>query len=216
MAGASVQHGQLSLSVSGRWWADVIIDTATVPTGQVTIAADGGLSLVGTVARAGVRLDSVHARIVGGKNTLAAQVRGAWRFAQVRDPLNAVLAATGEQLAPVDPALLALSLPLFTLAGNAGSALDAIADAAARALGSEVNWRFLSDGTLWLGAESWPTATLPADAEVADTAPAEHRVIISAATPALLPGVNLDGVGKVAAVDHWVEPASVRTWAWLA
>jgi hypothetical protein len=79
-----------------------------------------------------------------------------------------------------------------------------------------VLWRVLSDGSVWMGTESWPSAKLPDGADVLERFPSELRVELGVQTPTLMPGVNLDGVGKVAAVDHWVEHDQVRTDAWLA
>lgn len=217
--GADVLRARLHLPQRGPWFADLTLDTATAPSGRVTIAASGGLSLKGTVTRAGVQLDAAHVRVVGGAGGLGVVIpAGAWSNAQLRDPLKAALDAGGETASTtISSAISGAVLSTWTHAAQvAAVALDRLAYAAGKATGSSVLWRVLSDGTVWLGAEVWTSATLPAGADVLDRFPSENRVEIGAETPALLPGVNLDQVGKVAAVDHWITSHGVRTDAWLA
>jgi hypothetical protein len=217
-AGADVERGRLHLPSRGAWQARIKLDVATAPTGGVTLAAAGGLTASGTVATGGVQLDSAYVRIVGGAGGLGKSIApAAYRAALVRDPLAAILSAVGETLSPtVDPALLATLLPVWThTAERASAALDHLAYAAGQALGQAITWRVLLDGTVWIGAESWPAASLPSGDDVLCFFPDEGRYEIGASTPSLAPGVNLAGVGHVAAVDHWVASDQVRTWAWV-
>jgi hypothetical protein len=219
LGGAGVERGRIALGLSGAWTAQLVLDTPTPPSGPATIAAAGGLELHGTVvpSRSGARLDSSHVWVVGGAGGLATEVGGAFRSAQLRDPLNAILAASGEKLSSTTTSqVLSVSLPFWTLGVHrAGRALDELAAEAGRVLGKVIRWRVLSDGTIWLGAETWPTAKLPADADVLDTDPSRRQVTIGPATPALLPGVDLDGVGRVLAVEHHLQPDQVRSLAWI-
>jgi hypothetical protein len=50
---------------------------------------------------------------------------------------------------------------------------------------------------------------------VLDSFPADSRFVIGAESPWLLPGVNVAGVGKVVAVDHFFDHHEVRSWAWV-
>jgi hypothetical protein len=56
---------------------------------------------------------------------------------------------------------------------------------------------------------------MAAGSDLLEAFPAEGRYVIGAETPSLLPGVALEGVGHVAAVDHWITPHEVRSWAWI-
>ena len=209
--GVELLEAQIVLPINGRWWAKLISNTPTVPLdgAQATIAAEGGLSLTGTVQHAGVRLEAIHAHVVGGAGGLDKPVVGAWRSATARDPLQALASATGEKLSStIAAAILSTPIAYLTLAGTGGVGLDAIC----RAIGPECHWRFLGDGTMWVGNETWPAARLDDDSPIVDTAPAEHRFIIAPATPSLLPGYALGGVGNIVEVIHWVEPNQVRTW----
>lgn len=208
----------MHLPSRGPWHARVKLDAATAPSGRVTLAAAGGLTASGTVAGGGVQLDSAYLRIIGGAGGLGTTIRpAAYRNALSRDPLGAILSAAGESLSStVDQSILSVLLPVWTLAGErASSALDRLAYAVGLALGQALTWRVLLDGTVWIGAESWPAASLPAGADVLWFAPDDGRYELGVQTPALVPGVNVRGVGKVLAVDHWIEHDQVRTWAWV-
>ena len=123
----------------------------------------------GTVARAQVFSDVCGVLLVGGANGLQRHVAAAFQFAQLRDPLDTIAKATGETLSGTIAAdVLALPLDQWTVAGPGAISLDALATEAARQLGALVNWRFLEDGSLWMGRETWPTATLPETDQVLD------------------------------------------------
>lgn len=213
-AGADVLRAHLEIPQQGAWTAEVVLDTDRDVTGSVTLAAAGGLSLAGVVARGGVNpaLLRWEGVLVGGAGGLSKPVRGAFRNATAGDVLSAICSQSGEALsATVGAAVRAQSLPQWTLGqSTAAQALDRLA----AHLGAV--WRVLSDGTIWIGAETWPAASLPAGAEVVDPSQLVAYVEIGVTTPALLPGVALDGVGNVYGVEHWIEPSSVRTWAWTA
>lgn len=211
LADLVVLRGRISLYVNGGWTAELELAAGAVPAGAVTLRADGGLSIRGTVQPgAAVLRGRVHVIVTGGAGALGTRVEGAFRSAQLRDPLRAIAAATGDTLSStIDSTLLSRSLAFWTLgAYPAWRALRELANAAG------AHWRFLEDGTLWLGIETWPAAELPRTDAIIERFPREGRVEIAAATPSLLPGVELVGVGRVAGVDHWIEPDGVRTWAW--
>jgi hypothetical protein len=215
--GADVLSAHITLPLRGPWTAEVVLDTPSDVTGSVTLAAMGGLSLAGTVAwgQVNTALQQWEGVLVGGAGGLSRTVSGAYQFAQLRDPLGAIMQQSGETQGDVAADVLAVSLPQFSLGSwTASAGLEQLAAAATSALASPVNWRVLSDGRVWIGVESWPAQALPAGAEIIDPAGADRRVTIGPQTPALLPGVNLDGVGRVIAVDHWIDAFSVRTWAW--
>lgn len=219
-AGADLLKGHVSLPQTGPWTAVLELDTTTVPSGQVTLAADGGLSLKGFVLRAGADLqDRMHVRLVGGAGGLSKIVPpAAWQGATVRDPLNAIMSATGESLSStIDASITGLVQQLWTVAAQSGAAcLNLICYAAGQVLGKAIGWRILGDGTVWIGAETWPAQAMPDGADILRQFPGAGRYEIGAQTPSLLPGVNLTGVGNVAAVEHWLSPSEVRTWAWVA
>lgn len=216
---ADVIRGRIHLPLRGAWWAELVLDTDKAPTGSVKIEAADGLSLAGTVQRAGVYQDVVHARIVGGAGGLGKPCEPrAFQNAQLSDPLGVVTDASGDTLSgDVSATLKATLLTAWSSAKiTAAQGLDEIVGYASSAGGATINWRYLGDGKLWLGSESWPTAKLATADELLELEPSSGRQVIGVATPSLLPGVDLDGVGHVLGVDHWIEPTQIRTWAWTA
>lgn len=215
LAGADVHRGRIHMPQRGWWWAEIDSDSQTAPTGRVSIAAAGGFTLTGFVVRSGVYLDTARSHIVGGAGGLTKIISpAAFQNALVRDVLNAVLGGVGESLSSTIPAsVLATLLASWTLtASTAARALDSLTFAA----GAQT-WRVLGDGTIWLGNETWPSQSLPASSDVLDIHPTGPRFEIGCATPALMPGVFLTDVGSnVLAVDHFITPERVRTWAWGA
>lgn len=217
---ASVMRGRIVLPSSGNWVADLAIDATKAPTGSVTIAAADGITLKGTVLddRTAVHLDVCYLRVVGGAGGLWKDVSGAYRRAQLRDPLGAIMTTTGETLSmSVSSSVLGVPLDLWTLGRcRAARALDDLATAATKALGQAIRWRVLDDGSVWIGAEAWTATSMQAADVIVDVIPDERRVELGVETLTLLPGVNLDEVGNVAAVEHWIRPDKLRTWAWQA
>jgi len=197
------------------------LDTATPPTGKVSLVAAGGFTLKGSVqpGRSGVdMMGRAHVCLVGGAGGLGTLVNpAAYENAQLGDPLRAVIAAAGETLSStVSSSITSLILPKWTIVRQrAADLLDLLAQVASQRLGQLVTWRVLSDGTVWLGVETWPATAMPAGSDIINQYPAQSRFEIGAATPSILPGINLAGVGHVAAVDHWIRPDQVRSDVWI-
>ncbi len=213
-AGSDVISGRVKMPERGAWSSELKVDTAQMPSGQVKLEADGGISLSGTVLGGAVYLDVAHVHLVGGAGGLGKSVTAAaYRNAQLRDPLTAVLNAGSEKLSDtVEQTLLTTQLPFWsTLATTVAVALDQICAAA----GDGVLWRVLADGSIWIGVDTWPAESLPDDAVILDEAPDDGRYLIGVQTPALLPGVNLSDLSKnVVGVDHWISADEIRTVAW--
>lgn len=217
--GADALNGSIHLLSRGAWWAPLRLDASTAPIGKVTLAANGGLSLSGFVVTGGVAYDVAHVQVVGGAGGLGKTLTpAAYQNAQLRDPLGAIMNTSGESLSSkIDSSILAVQLPTWTIvASKAARGIDELCGAASQALGQAITWRVLSDGTIWLGSESWPSQQIPSGSDVLDSFPGEGRFVIGADTPWLLPGVALTGVGNVGAVDHFFDSHEVRSWAWLA
>lgn len=220
---ADALRAEIHIPKRGAWWANVSLDTRTVPTlkSTATITAVNGLSLTGTIAKSGTFLDTTYVHVVGGAGGVGALV-GPFAFQNclLGDPLNAVLSAARETpSATMSQTLTRMNLGTWTCTQkHTARLLDELCYVAQQQLGGEVNWRTLADGTLWMGQETWPSASLPSGADVILQHPVNPWFEIACETPALLPGVNLSDIGNlnVAAVDHWIDASSVRTWAWTS
>lgn len=220
-AGADVLSGEIHIPLRGAWWANLRLDTPTAPArkSSATIAATNGLSLTGVVSRAGSFNDVAYVHVVGGAGGTGALVGPfAYQSCVLGDPLGSILSAAGESLSStVSTSITRLSLGTWTATQkHAARLLDELCWAAAHQLGGLVNWRTAGDGRLWLGVESWPSQSLAPGADVIWQHPVNPWFEIACDTPSLLPGVNLVDIGKlnISGVDHWIEAASVRTWAW--
>lgn len=154
LSGQPVIDMRLALPLAGAWHADVSVDSQEELTGQVTLKVDGN-AFVGTVRRGGVVADTGTYRLVGGAGGLAKSARAkAYNNATVQLVLQDILGDAGESLSPtVSPSLLSLVLPFWvTRAAPTAYALGELVEA----LGGDVVWRVLPDGSIWLGVETWP------------------------------------------------------------
>jgi hypothetical protein len=202
----------LSVPRVGAWRADLMVDAeaTTGLTGAVTLAIDEGKSRwVGRVFRGGENFGRVELRVVGGAGGLAKQLPGkSYRNTNARVLLTDILGAAGERLSPsVAPALLAVQLAAWSrAAGTASSQLTAALDTIAPG----AVWRVLPDGTVWLGAETWPT-TPAFESSLLERDPREGRLVLAGVESyRLLPGQTLDGQ-RVAYVEHHVSAEALRT-----
>lgn len=214
--GHPVETGRISMGLSGCWVFQGRVTTPTLPAGAVKLTCEGGLQLAGFVdpANSGVFLDSAEVRVVGGAGGLSRPVSGTYQFAQLRDPLQAILDASGEQLASsVSAALLEVPLRRWQIIrSTCGAALFALAQAAQEAQGQPIRWRVRPDGLLWIGAETWPSQALATGDAVEWSYPSERRTVLAVTTPTLAPGCTVATLGRIGAVEHVIEPAKVRTW----
>lgn len=215
-----VTSGHISMPLSGVWVADLVIDQ---PDGSgfdagtaVTIAAEDGFELHGTVQpdRSGSFLDSVHVRVVGGAagmgKTLTA--RGYVQpGAFVRDVLNGIAGDAGETLSTdIDAGLLGTNITAWsTFQQTAAQGLNQLL----AFIAPTASWRFLADGKLWVGVDSFPSASDSFD--IIGQTPSDGTFDLAVTSPSIMPGVTLDGVGKVNRVEHFIDDGALRSHVWV-
>lgn len=221
--GHAVISSVVSLPLFGVWVADLAVDQLDAldfkPGASVTCETDdGSLELEGTVLpdRGGAFIDTTHVRIVGGKAGLA-KVATPKFFrspqALLRDVFNALLGDAGESLsATVSAALLASNLDAWTITRMPVSqALNVVLARVA----PDAGWRILPDGTWWAGTETW-TKVRP-ELEVLRHDPADGSFELGVDRPIIVPGQDVEGVGKVARVEHTLSRGGkVRSKVWIA
>lgn len=215
---SDVVSGRIHMPLRGAWWADLKLDAQTPPSGKVTIAAQGGLSIAGTIVRSGAYLNSVHVRVYAGSGGAATLVSPAsFQSAKASDALNQILAATGDTASStIASSVLSAQFNFWSIAAETfGRAIDNLCGGIGRALNQTINWRVLSDGTVWIGRENWPQQSLPTTTDVLWVSPVGPRYELGALTPLLTPGVNVPELGNLSGVDHWIEDDRIRTWAWI-
>ncbi len=214
-----VLSGSIAMPLIGVWTADVVIDqpdgTGFDAGTRVTISSADGAELVGTVAagRSGSFLDSVHVRVLGGAGGMSrtAQPRSyASPSAYVRDVLNGLASDSGETLsADIPSSVSAAPLNAWSvMAVPVSQALVTLINAVSE--GS--SWRLLPDGTLWIGTESWPTASPAVD--ILSQNPVDGTYDLGVNTVSVIPGVTLENVGQVARVEHQILPEKIRSRVW--
>jgi hypothetical protein len=208
---SDVLRARVAMPREGAWVADVEVDRRTPLAGQVALRTfDDRLRLVGTIERAGVERDTLHARIVGGSGGLDTVVAPqAYRFVPARMIFRDLLAAAGEQLSTAaEDAVLGMNVPYWTReVGPCAAGLSRLCAAL------EASWRILADGTVWVGRDTWPEVA-PFAFDLLEDAPSEGRQVLGVEAPNLLPGVSLSG-RHVALVVHSVGDGAARTEVWF-
>lgn len=189
---------------TGVWTAVIDVDSEVTLSGAVTLVIDG-VTWQGTIARGDLFAGRVHAQVVGGAGKLSTALDAKY---YIGITLGVVLAdlmmGTGERLsASADTRVLGHSVARWARPkGKAGLALRQVADEILN-----VNWRMLRDGTVWLGAESWPTVSPVFDET--DQAPGRDSLTIAPDSPIVTPGSTLQGK-LVSRVTTTLTPGGLR------
>lgn len=210
--GSTVISGRIGMPRIGAWTADLFVASSVVPTGPVDLQVSPRLTLRGTVTRAGVHETLLHVRLVGGGNGLRSFVTPKHYTAPtLRVVLKDLLADVGETLSStVSPALLNTQFQHWTtLRMPAARALRCVLERA----GSGISWRYLPDGTFWIGSETWPESSV-VYAEL-DASPEDDLLSLILDAPELLPGTALAG-RRLDALEYEMRPGALITTAWLA
>jgi len=208
LSGHDVITATVILPRVGRWMAyvEVVADTLDGLEGAVILDL-GEVKLKGTASRSGVFAQSVTLLVVGGASHLYRTVGPrAFLAGSVGVVLQALADDVGERLAATcDPQTMATALPRWLRRERLAYAeIQSIAEAA----GPDVGWRFLRDGTLWMGRESWPVTTLAHD--LLSETPTNNSAVIGTEQPQLQPGVTFNG-RRVEEVQYLVGAEQIRT-----
>jgi hypothetical protein len=200
-----VNSGEIAMPRIGTWVADFALDGAP-PTGACTISvADGAVVFRGTVVRTNSFRERHSVLVVGGAGGLSGYVpHKHHRAVPVETPIGAILADAGETLSSTsDAATLRTRLAAWSRrAGTGGDALTTLLDDVGAA------WRVLDDGTVWVGAETWPAATVAM--QVTSDGGTQDSAEVATDLPVLRPGTTVGG-RKVSTVIHRFDPNRVRT-----
>lgn len=187
----------------GVWSAVVDVDSDEAISDTVKIAIDG-VEWSGTIVKGDLHAGRFHAQIVGGAGKLAT-VLDAKYYQGI--PLSVVLddlmLGTGEKLSSTTSSdIRSHTVPRWARPqGKASAALVQVADEMV------FSWRVLRDGTIWLGAESWPTVS-PVYDEI-DRVPGRDSITIAPETPIVRPGSTFDKQ-KVSRVTTYIKDVGLR------
>jgi hypothetical protein len=220
-ADAAVLGGsRIVITRSGAWYADLILDTTTAPTGAVTIVSDDGtLSLEGTVAFGGVWQGHTDLRVEAGGGHWDGPALSArfYRDPTLRIVLTDALRDAGEQLDPsVDSALL--DTPLSGWTRRRATLKSTLGDIVRFACPPGSRWRTTPSGKVWIGTDDYLTETFLPEFELMDWQPSELRAVITSELPSpfLVPGV-LFGFhpdlpsGRISQVEHEIFANGTET-----
>ena len=196
--GAPVVSAVIEAHREGAWTADLVIDSETAPSGVVDVTdASGTVLLRGRVLRSEAPFGRAEVRLVGGVGALATVLPPRYyRGATVRTILADIARETGSTLADDLGAEASRELAAWVRVGG-DDAVAAIRHLLRAALPAGWTWRARYDGSLWLGADSWPDVIAP-EVEVVDRRPARGELVVRAATVAELlaiePGMVFEGL----------------------
>lgn len=203
-----ITHGHLTLPRQGLWQAVAIVDTADALEGEVDVTW-GGLSWHGTVVRAGLEVGACAVRVVAGAGGLGKEIAPqGFRKAKLSALLDHVCSTSGEELAGnIDAELLSRQVDWFALPRiPAARALTAIAET------FDLSWRFLPNGRLWIGSETWPPSSPEVeDIEIGGLAQSAE---VTMPVPSLLPGTLWSG-RRVSRVEHVISPDNISSRVWF-
>lgn len=206
IGGNRVHRARVSMPIRGAWQVEGAVEATTLVDGEPLQLVGPGLSLKGSSYRSGFFADLGTVRMVGGAGGLVKELRAtSYRRVRFRHCLEDLARETGETLsATCDATVMATFLERWTRPrGTAAEGLAALLE-----MVPGTAWRVLDDGSIWVGTETWPAATLAF--QVLEDDPAAGRLVLASETAALRPGVLLDG-RRVTRVDHTFESSKVRT-----
>lgn len=198
-------EARLTLPLTGNWTADLSVPKGfALLTGAVTLRI-GSIVLQGTAYRSGERGAGRYVLMHGGRggliNTVPAQ---SFRQLQLSALLSGLLSSVGETLAQDSDteALSAYAMQWVRLSQRASEQVQAVAKAADR------NWRVKPDGSIWVGADTFPAAKV--NGVLMDEFPEQGRRVYGTLEPSLLPGTTVDG-WPIATVEHFATSTAIRT-----
>ena len=209
--GISVLGGEITMPRVGVWHAKIQTPGDEELEGAASILSSGQ-TFVGTVLRSKVDGGRVLTRVVGGAGKMPTELP-AKNYAnaagvKVRSVVADMLREAGEALSS-DSEAAVLDRTLAKWERSAGPASGALRDLL-EPFGA--TWRVLADGTVWVGAVSYPEQTVahvPLDEDGID-----GTIEIAPEAPDLRPGVTFRGQ-RISYVGHLLEPDRLRTVAYV-
>ena len=184
-----VTGGNVLLPRTGVWLANLRVNDQDALPDRLVLQL-GTVEMPAAVAKAELLHGMMEARIVGGAGGIGETARPKhYHQPLVKHVLADLLRDSGEALAATStPAVVATALEAWTtLTLPTGAILAALC----RVAGTEVNWRVLSDGTVWIGTEDWPDSGVLSRSIEGDGPNAAS--IIGTDIPGLWPGTILNG-----------------------
>lgn len=196
----SVTGGSVILPRTGIWIADLRVDERDEMPDRVTLDL-GAAEMPAAVHKSKLVGGMTELRLVGGAGGLGDDAKPKhYHRPLVRHVVADLLRDAGETLsATSSQGLLGIELEAWdTIELPTGSMLSALC----AVVGNGANWRVLADGTVWIGAETWPDSGIESR-EIQGDGP-NAASVVGTDIPGLLPGTLLDG-RRVDTVTHSLD-----------
>jgi hypothetical protein len=205
--GQPVLGGWMSMPRVGVWTAELRLPDAVTlaPGAAVTLTPEAGAALKGTALGAGVFADVTRVRVVGGSGGLQkCPAPLTYRDLSLGALLTDTLGPVGERLAPSsDAAVTGTTVKVYSRIRQPAAATLSFW---AGELGFA--WRVLPDGTVWVGADTYPAAPKAFAFVTMGREPDAHADVIAPESIEYLAGLSIAG-RKVSHVTYQVG-ASLR------
>lgn len=203
--GVPVTRGRLPLSLQGAWRAELELaaDSTEGLSGPAELVI-GSTTLRGTSAAAVDAGGRVTAVVLAGSQGLDTELPPKGYVGTTRRAvLDDALTAAGERLsATADAPALLLPISGWTrVVGPAGELVRAIARH------GQMTWRYLLDGSIWMGEETWPLAAPEHVLESEE--PAASRFVAALDGAVILPGTTVRG-RRVSSVVYTFDATAIR------
>ena len=196
------------------WHADLFVNADGPATGSAVATLDG-VDMPAHIQKAEMVGGMLEIRLIAGNGGMGKPARPKhYKGATVSHVVTDLVRDAGEVFSTKASTAAVLDLPLkawTSLAVPTGELMQAMADTATEAMGSDVSWRALYDGTIWLGLESWPAC--PADVRILDVDGANSSQLLGTDALGIWPGTTIGG-RRIDSVVHTIGGQNRSTVYW--
>ena len=81
--------------------------------------------------------------------------------------------------------------------------------------GTSYSWRFLNDGSIWIGNENWDEVPTSFEYYIQDNRVYENMIVTDLLSPYIIPGMNIPDIGKVNYIEYYISEKGVKANMWL-
>jgi hypothetical protein len=216
---ADVESVFIYMPLTTLWTCNIIVNSQTPLSGQATLSISGDssenlldFSLVGTIVpnRADVYLAQFSCSFVAGNYGIQKLVKPrSYNNAQLSNIINAIMNDCGETLdSSVSQSLLSKIIPSWTIISNKGSI---VLRQVLEYIDPTLSWRFLPNGKLWFGYETWDQIPNNYYFNQFHQEPDNNIFRCNILSPYIVPGVNVPTIGNVNYVETHVTKDTIES-----
>lgn len=212
--GFGVSEARLVFPLTGAWHTDLLVTDANAITGAVAVDLGGDLTLQGTVLVGGVYTQAAYIRVLAGKGGWQAQCTPKYYQGVTLGMILAELLAQGGDVLSSKIDATARNTLITTLGTSSATVGVNVRNLLAYAPAG-TSYRFLPDGTFWIGPETWGAFTK--DYQVTSEEPIEQRLELGSQSPTLIAGQSVvaeSGTVHVNRVETAISTSGFRSQVW--